>query len=296
MTDQLGMPAVHTVEHAYRQDTSAPVCGDVVPAPPPLHDRKPTARERRRLLWIPGSGKDCLNSVAVDSNGNPQDLTTVAQDYLKVIWTAQEWSPDKVSTKLLAERIGVSASTASESIRKLADQGLVDHAKYGAVTLTEAGRQAALAMVRRHRLMETFLVRELGYGWDEVHDEAEILEHAVSDRMLDRIDAKLGYPTRDPHGDPIPAPDGRVPTPPARQLSVCADGENGTVARISDADPEMLRYFDSVGIALDSRLQVVARRDFAGMISVAVHSAAHEDGTVTTVDLGSPAAEAIWVV
>ena len=203
-------------------------------------------------------------------DGNPRDLTTVAQDYLKVIWTAQEWSHEKVSTKMLAERIGVSASTASESIRKLADQGLVDHEKYGAVTLTDAGARAALAMVRRHRLMETFLVSELGYGWDEVHDEAEVLEHAVSDLMLDRIDAKLGYPTRDPHGDPIPAADGQVPTPPARQLSVCDDGDAGTVARISDADPEMLRYFDTVGISLDSRLRVLARRDFAGMISVAV--------------------------
>ncbi|OBK79207.1 manganese-binding transcriptional regulator MntR [Mycobacterium sp. 1164985.4] len=225
--------------------------------------------------------------------GDARDLTTVAQDYLKVIWTVQEWSQEKVSTKLLAERLGVSASTASESIRKLADQGLVNHEKYGAVTLTEAGSAAALAMVRRHRLMETFLVRELGYSWDEVHDEAEVLEHAVSDRMLDRIDAKLGHPTRDPHGDPIPAADGRVPTPDARQLSACHDGDRGTIARISDADPEMLRYFDSVGINLDSRLRVVARRDFAGMISVAIESS---DGDDTTVDLGSPAAEAIWVV
>ncbi|HEX5143852.1 MAG TPA: manganese-binding transcriptional regulator MntR [Mycobacterium sp.] len=225
----------------------------------------------------------------------PADLTSVAQDYLKVIWTAQEWSADKVSTKMLAERLGVSASTVSESIRRLADQGLVDHEKYGAVTLTEAGRHAALAVVRRHRLMETFLVRELGYSWDEVHDEAEILEHAVSDRLLDRIDAKLGYPTRDPHGDPIPAADGRVPTPPARQLSQCQDGEAGTVARISDADPEMLRYFDQVGISLDSRLRVLARRDFAGMISVAVTTPGG-DGDETTVELGSPAAQAIWVV
>jgi DtxR family Mn-dependent transcriptional regulator len=233
----------------------------------------------------------------VNPNGNPRDLTTVAQDYLKVIWTEQEWSLKKVSTKLLAERIGVSASTASESIRKLADQGLVNHEKYGAVTLTDAGRKAALAMVRRHRLMETFLVRVLGYSWDEVHDEAEVLEHAVSDRMLDRIDAKLGYPKRDPHGDPIPAADGHVPTPDARQLSVCEDGQTGTVARISDADPEMLRYFDSVGITLDSRLMVLARRDFAGMISVAIKSAdAKENDPGTTVDLGSPAAEAIWVV
>ncbi|AMO61987.1 Mn-dependent transcriptional regulator [Mycolicibacterium phlei] len=231
------------------------------------------------------------------SAGDARDLTTVAQDYLKVIWTVQEWSLEKISTKLLAEKLGVSASTASESIRKLADQGLVNHEKYGAVTLTEEGRRAALAMVRRHRLMETFLVRELGYSWDEVHDEAEVLEHAVSDRMLDRIDAKLGYPTRDPHGDPIPARDGRVPTPDARQLSVCNDGDTGTIARISDADPEMLRYFDSVGISLDSRLEVLARRDFAGMISVAVKPAdADDDDPATTVDLGSPAAEAIWVV
>ena len=225
-----------------------------------------------------------------------RDLTTVAQDYLKAIWTAQEWSHDKVSTKMLAERIGVSASTASESIRKLADQGLVDHEKYGAVTLTEQGRHAALGVVRRHRLLETFLVQELGYSWDEVHDEAEILEHAVSDMMLDRIDVKLGYPTRDPHGDPIPAPDGRVPTPPARQLSACQDGDVGTVARISDADPEMLRYFDAVGISLDSRLRVLARRDFAGMISVSVQSADGVAGESTTLELGSPAAQAIWVV
>jgi DtxR family transcriptional regulator, Mn-dependent transcriptional regulator len=238
----------------------------------------------------------------VSPDGNHHDLSTVAQDYLKVIWTAQEWSREKVSTKLLAERIGVSASTASESIRKLADQGLVDHEKYGAVTLTDAGRRAALAMVRRHRLMETFLVQELGYSWDEVHDEAEILEHAVSDRMLDRIDAKLGHPTRDPHGDPIPAADGRVPTPPARQLSACQDGDAGTVARISDADPEMLRYFDSVGISLDSRVRVLARRDFAGVISVVIETpgqpdnAAGGDDTSVKVDLGNPAAEAIWVV
>jgi DtxR family Mn-dependent transcriptional regulator len=187
---------------------------------------------------------------------------------------------------MLAEKIGVSASTASESIRKLAEQGLVDHEKYGAVTLTDSGRRAALAMVRRHRLLETFLVNELGYSWDEVHDEAEVLEHAVSDRLMARMDAKLGFPRRDPHGDPIPATDGQVPTPPARQLWACRDGDTGS-------DPEMLRYFDSVGISLDSRLRVLTRRDFAGMISVEIES---DEGTATTVELGSPAARAIWVV
>ena len=234
-----------------------------------------------------------LKLPVVRPDDEPGELTAVAQDYLKVIWNAQEWSLEKVSTKMLADRIGVSASTASESIRKLAQQGLVDHEKYGAVTLTDSGRRAALAMVRRHRLLETFLLKELGYSWDEVHDEAEVLEHAVSDRLVARIDAKLGFPQRDPHGDPIPASDGQVPRPPARQLWACHDGDAGTVARISDADPEMLRYFDSVGISLDSRLRVLTRREFAGMVSVAVESA---DGARTTVDLGSPAARAIWVV
>lgn len=216
-------------------------------------------------------------------------LSSVAQDYLKVIWTAQEWSPEKVSTKLLAERIGVSASTVSEAVRKLADQGLVVHARYGAITLTEDGRRAAVAMVRRHRLLETFLVSELGYGWDEVHDEAEILEHAVSELLMARIDAKLGYPDRDPHGDPIPSVDGAVPTPPARPLSEFAAGESGRVARISDSDPDMLRYFDSVGIALDTVISVAERRDFAGTIAIRIGTAE------TPVDLGQPAAEAIWV-
>ena len=148
-------------------------------------------------------------TAADDARG----LTSVAQDYLRVIWKVQEWSGDKISTKMLAERLGVSASTASETIRKLADQGLVEHEKYGAVTLTERGRRAAVSVVRRHRLLETFLVQVLGYSWDEVDDEAEVLEHAVSDLMLSRIDAKLGHPQRDPHGDPIPTLDGQVPTP-----------------------------------------------------------------------------------
>lgn len=238
----------------------------------------------------------CLNFLGVRADEEHGGLTAVGQDYLKAIWNAQEWSPEdaprRVSTKMLAEKIGVSASTASESIRKLAEQGLVDHEKYGAVTLTDAGRRAALEMVRRHRLLETFLVNELGYAWDEVHDEAEVLEHAVSDRLVARMDAKLGFPRRDPHGDPIPASDGQVPTPPARQLWACEDGDAGTVARISDADPEMLRYFAGVGINLDSRLRVVTRREFAGMISVAIES---DGGAETTVDLGSPAARAIWV-
>ena len=225
-----------------------------------------------------------------------RDLSSVAQDYLKVIWTAQEWSVDKVSTKMLAERIGVSASTASESIRKLADQGLVDHEKYGAVTLTDAGRLAALAMVRRHRLMETFLVRELGYGWDEVHDEAEVLEHAVSDRMLDRIDAKLGFPTRDPHGDPIPAADGRVPAP-GRPAVVDVPGR-----RRRHGGPHLRRRPRDAALLRQRRHQPGLPADGAGPSRLRRHdlgrraTARRRGHAATTVDLGNPAAEAIWVV
>lgn len=228
-------------------------------------------------------------SGTTDATRPVTELSTVTQDYLKVIWTAQEWADVKVTTKMLAEKLGVSPSTTSESIRKLADQGLVSHERYGAVTLTEKGRAAAVLMVRRHRLLETFLVRVLGYGWDEVHDEAEVLEHAVSDRLMARLDATLGHPDRDPHGDPIPALDGSVPSPDAALLADLETGESGTVARISDTDPDMLRYFDQVGVALDCVVTVVEKRPFAGTITVSV-----ADGT--DIDLGDIAARAIFVV
>lgn len=216
------------------------------------------------------------------------DLTSVTQDYLKVIWTSQEWSDAKVTTKLLAERLGVSASTASEGIRKLADQGLVEHERYGSVTLTDDGSAAAIGMVRRHRLLETYLVRELGYGWDEVHDEAEILEHAVSDHLIARIDAKLGHPRRDPHGDPIPQADGRVPDAGSLQLAELDVDEAGVINRISDSDSEMLRYFQEVGIDLDRTVKVIEKRPFAGTITVCV-----DDGE--PIHLGDIASRAIFL-
>src|SRR5690606_22941103 len=120
-------------------------------------------------------------------------------NHLKVIWSLQEWSSDPVTTSTIAARTGLRLSTASGAVAKLADKGLVEHERYGEVRLTPEGRRLALAMVRRHRLIETFLVETLGYRWDEVHDEAENLEHAVSDLLVDRVDALLGHPTRDPH-------------------------------------------------------------------------------------------------
>lgn len=133
-------------------------------------------------------------------------------------------------------------------VKKLAAQGLVDHARYGAIRLTDAGRQEALRMVRRHRLIETWLVERCGFAWHEVHDEAEVLEHAMSDRLLDELDRQLGHPTSDPHGDPIPDVHGRVDRPDAVPLAQLSDGR-ALVARVSDRDPEMLRELTRGGVS-----------------------------------------------
>ena len=216
-------------------------------------------------------------------------VTPAAEDCLKTVYSAGEWSDDKITLTMLAQRMGVSASTASEAVRKLTDAGLLSHERYGGVELTEAGRLQALSVVRRHRLLETFLVADLGYSWDEVHEEAEVLEHVVSDRMLDRLDRRLGHPERDPHGDPIPRADGTVPQSGAHKLADVPEGGAGVVARISDADPDVLRYFAELGIGLDLRVDVVARREFAGTTVVRL-------GQERDVDLGDPAVAAIWVL
>lgn len=215
------------------------------------------------------------------------DLSPVAQDYLKIIWSATEWSGDPVTVKQLSERMGVRAATVSDGIRRLADQGLLVHEPYGGIELTDAGRRHAVAMVRRHRLIETFLVEELGYGWDEVHDEAEVLEHAVSDELVARIDRRLGFPSRDPHGDPIPTADGTPHRPDATPLLAARTGVPLTVLRISDADPAILRYLGERGLRLDTRLTVDEHREFAGDVTVRLGEEA--------VVLGATAAEAVWV-
>jgi DtxR family Mn-dependent transcriptional regulator len=176
------------------------------------------------------------------------ELSSTAQDYLKVVWTATEWAPGPVTVTLLAGRMAVSKATASDTVRRLVEAGLFAHEPYGGVELTALGREHAVGMVRRHRILETFLVESLGYGWDEVHDEAESLEHAVSDTLIDRIDAMLGHPARDPHGDPIPTRDGLPHLPHAILLTDAPAGVPLTVERISDADPEVLRALASRGI------------------------------------------------
>ncbi|WP_223694226.1 metal-dependent transcriptional regulator [Leifsonia poae] len=215
------------------------------------------------------------------------ELSTVAQDYLKVIWSATEWSHDPITVKQLAERLGVRAATISDGIRRLADQGMLVHEPYGGIELTETGRRNAVAMVRRHRLLETFLVEELGYGWDEVHDEAEVLEHAVSDTLIERIDRRLGFPSRDPHGDPIPSADGTPHLPDATPLMSAEPNVPLRVTRISDADPAVLRYLADRGILVDTALTVDEHREFAGDVTVRLGDA--------DVVLGATAAAAVWL-
>lgn len=210
---------------------------------------------------------------------------TTIEDYLKAVWNATEWSDAPVTVTMLATRLGLSPSSVSEIVRKLTDRGLLTHPRYGSVTLTDEGRAIALATVRKHRLIETFLVEYLGYEWDEVHDEAEVLEHAVSDDFVERLAERLGQPTHDPHGDPIPGADGVLPVEERTELTGVADGTRVRVARVSDDDPELLRHLRDVGVELGATVDVVTQREAAGTVDVSIGG--------EKVTLGLPAARAI---
>ena len=177
-----------------------------------------------------------------------EPLTAVAQDYLKVMWSATEWGDPPITTKALAARFGTSPANVSETLRRLDSQGLVHYQPYRPARLSASGERLALAMVRRHRLLETYLAGLVGYAWNEVHDEAERLEHAVSDDFLDRIDALLGFPTRDPHGDPIPGRDGSVPSPGVTLILGEALPGRYRVVRVSDSDPAALARLREAGL------------------------------------------------
>ena len=184
--------------------------------------------------------------------------STVAQDYLKAVWAACEWGGAGASITGLARRMGVAASTASENVARLVEAGLLEHEPYRAVTLSEEGARRARRMMRRHRLLETYLVEVLGFEWDEVHAEAEVLEHAVSERLLAALDAALGHPVRDPHGDPIPAADGRIVQPALRSIDTVGVGRTVVVGRIRD-ESALLRDLRRAGIGLDTPVRVVSR-------------------------------------
>ncbi|UNK71141.1 metal-dependent transcriptional regulator [Microbacterium sp. H1-D42] len=171
-------------------------------------------------------------------------------DYLKTVYSHTEWQDAPITPSQLAAALGIAPSSVTEMVKKLAAAGLVSHVPYGAVKLTDAGRERALQMLRRHRLIETWLVREFDYAWHEVHDEAEVLEHTISDRMLDAIDQRLGRPRFDPHGDAIPDADGNVVREPFVLLADAAQGHSGRVLRVSDRDPELLQQLEGIGVTV----------------------------------------------
>lgn len=181
-----------------------------------------------------------------------------ADDYLKTVYAHTEWQDAPITPSVLAAKLGIAPSSVTEMVKKLAAAGLVSHVPYGAVRLTDAGTQRALAMVRRHRLIETWLVQEFGYGWDEVHDEAEVLEHTISDRLLEGIDARLGRPRFDPHGDAIPDAAGVVDREPFVLLADAPTGHVGRVLRVDDRDPELLRALEAAGITVAATVTTTA--------------------------------------
>jgi DtxR family Mn-dependent transcriptional regulator len=199
------------------------------------------------------------------------------EDYVKTIYSlAREGSA--VGTNDLADRLGVTAASVSAMFRKLTELGLADHIPYKGVRLTAEGERLALEVTRHHRLLELYLAEHLGVPWDRVHEEADALEHVISADLEARIAAKLGDPTHDPHGAPIPSAELLLGEDVTRALVDLDVGARGSFARISDDDPEMLRYLDAQGIRLGDTVRVIARQPFGGPMTVAIGDAEHTIG------------------
>jgi len=202
------------------------------------------------------------------------DLTAAVQDYAKAIYTLES-RHGAASTNELAALLEVRPASVSGMLRKLSDLGLVEHERYRGVRLTERGRHVALEVIRHHRLVELFLVESLGMTWDEVHDEAEVLEHALSEELEELIATKLGNPTVDPHGDPIPSRELTLAETDAPTLAELDTGETATFVRVSDADPEMLRFLGERDIVPGTHLELVERQPFDGPLFVRVGGEVH---------------------
>jgi DtxR family Mn-dependent transcriptional regulator len=194
-------------------------------------------------------------------------LSRSSEDYLKVIY-GLEHAAGTAQTGAIAELLGVAAPSVSGMLKRLADVGMVNYQPYRGVTLTRAGRRVALKIVRRHRVLESYLAAKLGYGWDSVHEEAERLEHAVSDEMIERMAMALGNPLYDPHGAPIPSKDGAVIEPGHVPLSEVPVGETAELKMVSDRDSDRLRYLGSLGLRLGAAFEVIARQPFRGPVTI----------------------------
>ena len=201
-------------------------------------------------------------------------LSQSIEDYLKVIYKLQHGSdaPAQVTTSILAERMGVTAASATNMIKKLAEVNLLEYAPYKGVVLREAGEKIALETIRHHRLIELYLSEALGYSWDAVDAEAERLEHAISEKLEERIDSMLGHPTIGAHGEPIPDKNGQVEEQTYARLSDIDRGQRAVVKRVSDRDPAMLRYMDDMGLQLNTVVKVCEKAPFKGPLTLLIET------------------------
>lgn len=199
-----------------------------------------------------------------------EPLTGTVEDYLKAIYELERGSA-AAGTNDIAQLLALTPASVTGMVKRLADQGLLAYEPYRGVKLTEAGRRAALRTLRRHRVIESYLVQVLGYSWDRVHDEAERLEHAASEELVDRMAESMGEPAVDPHGAPIPARDGTIDERDYHSLSDLGEGVTARVVRVGDDNPQMLRYLFEVGIVPSVEVTVVERAPFGGPISIRVN-------------------------
>jgi DtxR family Mn-dependent transcriptional regulator len=203
-----------------------------------------------------------------------KELTSAVEDYLKAIY-ALGAEGERATTSALAERMHVSAPSATAMMKRLAELGLVERAPYRGVELTDRGRLCALEVLRHHRLLERYLADSLGMSLDEVHAEADRLEHVLSEELEARIDAVLGYPTHDPHGDPIPDSALRIATGTSRSLADLGPGDTAIVARVPDSDPELLRYLAEIALVPGQALELTRSAPFGGPLTVRTGSGEH---------------------
>ena len=207
--------------------------------------------------------------------------TPATEDYLKAIYKLQE-NAGAASTNAVADRMGVSAASVTNMMKRLSETGLVEHRPYQAIRLTEAGRKIALEIIRHHRLLEVYMAEALGFTWDQVDAEAERLEHVISEEFEDKIDAMLGYPTKDPHGSPIPAKDGSIVSTKHDRLSDMEPGRTVVIRRVTDTDPALLRYLGKLGLRPDNVVDVLNKEPFEGPMLLRVGGEEHHVGHQVT--------------
>jgi DtxR family Mn-dependent transcriptional regulator len=198
-----------------------------------------------------------------------QELPPRISDCLKVIYDMQERG-QKVTTSAVRERLGVSDATVTMLFKEFAEAGWVEHTPYHGVRLTPFGEQKAMEVIRHHRLLELYLARQLGYSWDKVHEEADKLEHVISEEFEEKLDALLGFPTVDPHGDPIPSRDGVVVVRKGNALTQLPEGQSAIILRVNDQDSEKLRYLGELGLYPETCIKVVKRAPFGGPLILRV--------------------------